>query len=160
VCPFPWGELGPHLTECECRLGRHCVRWAYRRTTWHLDPYPTVCLQYSNVTRQTDKQTNRQRSDSVGREVGRTVFRRPFVKGFTLCYQAVVCPVLSVCLSVCNIGVLGPNGWMIKIKLGMQVGLGPLDEDQLPLPQRGTDPNFRSIYDGQIAGCIKMPLNW
>jgi len=27
---------------------------------------------------------------------------------------------LSVCLSVCNVGVLWPNGW-IKMKLGMQV---------------------------------------
>jgi len=30
------------------------------------------------------------------------------------------CPVLSVC----DIGLLWPNGWM-KMKLGMQVGLGP-----------------------------------
>jgi len=40
-------------------------------------------------------------------------FRRPFVKRFALCYQTVVC--LSVCmsiLSVCDVGVLWPNGWM------------------------------------------------
>jgi len=30
---------------------------------------------------------------------------QPFVKGFTLCYRTVV-------LSVCDIGVLWPNGWM------------------------------------------------
>ena len=33
-------------------------------------------------------------------------------KRFALCYLTVVCPVLSVCLSVCNVGVLWPNGWM------------------------------------------------
>jgi len=41
-------------------------------------------------------------------------FRRPFVKRFALCYRTVVLSVLScpVCLSVCNVGVLWPNGWM------------------------------------------------
>jgi len=51
-------------------------------------------------------------------------------------YQA-VCPVLSVTLVYCGQTV----GW-IKVKLGMQVGLGPgyivLDGDPAPLPQRGT----------------------
>ena len=37
------------------------------------------------------------------------VFGRPFVKRFALCYRSVVC--LCV-LSVCNVGVLWPNGWM------------------------------------------------
>ena len=35
-------------------------------------------------------------------------FGRPFVKRFAVCYRTVV---LSV-LSVCNVGVLWPNGWM------------------------------------------------
>jgi len=35
-------------------------------------------------------------------------FGRPFVKLFALCYGTVV---LSVCLCVCNVGVLWPNGW-------------------------------------------------
>ena len=53
-------------------------------------------------------------------------------------------------------------GW-IKMKLGMQVGLGPghtlLDGDPTPLPQRGTDPQFSvHICCGQMAGWIKMPL--
>jgi len=30
LCPFPWGELGPYLTQC--RLAE-----AYFRTKWHLD---------------------------------------------------------------------------------------------------------------------------
>jgi len=33
-------------------------------------------------------------------------FGDPFVKRFALCYQTVVC------LSVCDVGVLWPNGWM------------------------------------------------
>jgi len=37
----------------------------------------------------------------------------------------------------------------MKIKLGVQIGLGPghivLDGAQLPLPQRGITPNFRPI---------------
>jgi len=45
--------------------------------------------------------------------------------------------VLSV-LSVCDVGVLWLNVGWIKMKLGMQVGLGlrdiVLDEDQVPLP--------------------------
>ena len=36
----------------------------------------------------------------------RIVFGRPFVKRFALCYRTVVLPVLSVC----NVGVLWPNG--------------------------------------------------
>ena len=36
-------------------------------------------------------------------------FARPFVKRFVLCYGTVVCP---VCLSVCNVGLLWPNGWV------------------------------------------------
>ena len=28
-------------------------------------------------------------------------------------------------MSVCNVGVLRPNGWWIKIKLGTEVGLDP-----------------------------------
>jgi len=35
----------------------------------------------------------------------RDVFGRPFVKRFALCYRSVVC------LSVCDVGVLWPNGW-------------------------------------------------
>ena len=51
----------------------------------------------------------------------------------------------------------------IKMKLGMQVGLGPghivLDGTQLPLPQRGTAPQFSDhICCYRTAGWIKMPL--
>jgi len=61
---------------------------------------------------------------------------------------------LSVCLSVLScLSVTfvhcGQTVRQIKMKLGMQVGLGPghivLDGDPAPLPQRGTAPNFRPV---------------
>jgi len=42
----------------------------------------------------------------------RQIFGRPWVKRFALCYQTVVSPVLSVCLAMCTVGVLWPNGLM------------------------------------------------
>jgi len=45
-------------------------------------------------------------------------FGRPFVKRFALCYRTVV-TVLS-CLSVRDVGTLWPNGWRIKMKLGVR----------------------------------------
>ena len=49
------------------------------------------------------------RVNLLGSNVHTVVFGRPFVKRFAVCYQTVVS--LS-CLSVCNVGVLCPNGWM------------------------------------------------
>ena len=59
---------------------------------------------------------------------------------------SVRCP---VCLSVTFVH-CGQTVGRIKMKLGMQVGLGPghivLDGDAAPPPQRGTaSPNFRPI---------------
>ena len=75
------------------------------------------------------------------------VFGRPFVKRFTQCYRSVVClSVLSVTLVYCGQMV----GW-IKMKLGVQVGLGPghivLDGDPAPPPPKGgaDPPIFRPI---------------
>jgi len=68
---------------------------------------------------------------------------RPFVKRFALCYHTVVCPVCPVCLSVTSVHCGQTVRW-IKMKLGMQVGLGPghilLVGDPAPPPQRGTAP--------------------
>jgi len=50
------------------------------------------------------------------------------------------------------------------MKLGVQVGLGPghivLDGTMVPLPERGTAPNFPSIHIccDQMAQSIKMPF--
>ena len=55
-----------------------------------------------------------------------------------------VCPVLSVTLEYC-----GQNVGGIKMKVGVQVGLGPghsvLDGDPGHISQRGTATNFRPI---------------
>ena len=78
------------------------------------------------------------------------------------------CPVCPVCLSVMSATVAHCSqtvGW-IKVKLGMQVGLGPghivLDGDSALPPPKGHTPNFRQfsahICCGQMAGWIKMPL--
>jgi len=65
---------------------------------------------------------------------------------------------LSVTLVYCGQTV----GWM-KMKLGMQVGLGPghiaLDGDPAPPPAKGHIPQFSAhICCSQMAGWIKMPL--
>jgi len=72
----------------------------------------------------------------------RTFFRRPFVKQFALCYQTVVCPVLSVTLVYCGQMV----GW-INVPLGMEVGLALAIlcymGTQLPSPERAQQhPQF------------------
>jgi len=58
-----------------------------------------------------------------------------------ICYRSVVCS--SVCMYVTFVYCGQTVGW-IKMKLGMQVGLGPghivLDGDPAPHPQRGTAP--------------------
>jgi len=71
---------------------------------------------------------------------------------------SVCMPVLSVTLVYCDQTV----AW-IKMKLGVQVGLGHghslLDGYPSSLPQRGTAPQFSAhVYYGQTAGWIKMPL--
>ena len=103
-------------------------------------------------------------------------FGRPLVKRFALCYRTIVlsvcpvlscpvvsCPVLSVCLSVMLVYCGQTVGW-IKMKLGMEVGLGPvhtaLDGTLLPLT-RGTAPKFLNhVHCGQMARWIKMPNSW
>jgi len=82
-------------------------------------------------------------------------FGRPFVKRFVLSYWTVVCvSCLFVTLVYCGHTV----GW-IKMKLGMQVGLGPshtvLDGDPAP-PIFGPCLLWPKIK--LMAGWIKMPL--
>ena len=91
------------------------------------------------------------------------LFGRPFVKRFALCYQAVVCPACQSCLSVTSVYCDQTVG-SIKIKLGMQLGLGPgrtaLDGDPASIPHRDTSAKFSvHICCRQIAGWIKMPLS-
>ena len=75
------------------------------------------------------------------------------------------CPVCLPCL-VCGVGVLWPNGLMDQDRIvGMEVRLSPgdlvvLDGDPAPLPKKEAEPvpNFRPIYCGRTAACIKMPF--
>ena len=90
-----------------------------------------------------------------------SVFGRPFVKRFILCYQTVVCPVLSVC----DVGVLWPNGWTDQDEtwhagcMHASTTLCTLNGVSAPLPQTGiasqVSPHVRC---GQTDGWIKMPL--
>ena len=71
-----------------------------------------------------------------------TYFGQPFVKQFALCYRAIVQSCLSVTLVYC-----GQTVRWIKVKLVMEVGLGPghivLDGDPAPSPhKKGTAPSF------------------
>ena len=90
-------------------------------------------------------------------------FVQPFVKRFTLCYQTVVCPVLSLLSAM--LVYCGQTVGRIKMKLGTQVSLGlghiVLDWDPAPSPKRGEKPppQFSAhVHCGQTAGWIKMAL--
>jgi len=85
-----------------------------------------------------------------------SVFERPFVKrlarSYRLSYRCLsVCPVWSVC----NVGVLWPNGWM---------GQDEAWHGQRPPPRPhcvrwGPSPQFSAhVCCGLTAGWIKMPL--
>jgi len=84
----------------------------------------------------------------------------PYALGQLSCLSVLSCPVLSVTLMYCGQTV----GWT-KMKLGMQVGLGPghvivLDADPAPLPKNGEvpPPQFLAHVYCQTAGWIKMAL--
>jgi len=73
------------------------------------------------------------------------------------------CPVsLSVCLSVCNVGVLWPNDWVDQDETWHAGRHRPWPHcigDPAPPYQRGTAPQFSAhICCGQMAGWTKMPL--
>ena len=95
--------------------------------------------------------------------------RKNFVTFGHCGFWATVCktvrPILSdrclPVLSICDVDVLWPNGWMDQDKLGLEVELSPghtvLDGD--PAPQKGHSPQFSAhVCCGQTTGWIKMPL--
>ena len=68
---------------------------------------------------------------------------------------------LSV-LSVSNVGVLWPNSWTDKTKLGMEVDLGPddimLDGD--PAPPKGVQPPIFGPCLLWPNGCMDQDATW
>jgi len=65
---------------------------------------------------------------------------------------------LSLHLSVCNVGVLWPNGWMDQDET-CHGDPGHIVLDGTQLPQRGTASQFSAhVRCGQTAGWIMMPL--
>ena len=92
--------------------------------------------------------------------VGAAAPRPPLATPLALCYRTVVSPVLSVC----EPGVLWPNGWMDQDET-WHAGRPPLPWPQCVRwrptspPQRGTAAQFSAhICCGKMAGWIKMPL--
>jgi len=88
-------------------------------------------------------------------------FGSPFVKRFALCYRSIVC--LS-CLSVCNVGVLWPNGWMDEGETWHGGRPWPCPHcfrwgPSSPSPKGYSLPQFSAHgCCGQTAGWIKIPL--
>jgi len=87
------------------------------------------------------------------------IFGRSFVKRFALCYQTVVC-LSSLSATLVH---SGQTVVRIKMKLGVQVGLGPghivLDGDPAVPSPKGHSPQFSAhICCGQMAAWIKMSL--
>jgi len=82
------------------------------------------------------------------------IFERAFLKLFALC----CCPALSVCLSETLVYCSQTVGW-IKMKLGMDVGLGPghivLDENLSP-PRKAAQQPTRTfeIYGRRL--CLRL----
>ena len=90
------------------------------------------------------------------------IFGRAFVKTVALCYRTVV---LSVCRSVCDVGVLWPNGWMDQDETWR--GGRPRPRPHYvrwrpsfpPQKTKDTAPQFSAhVCCGQTAGRIKTPL--
>ena len=88
-------------------------------------------------------------------------FRRPFVTRFALCYRSVVCP---VCVSVLSVTFVhfGQTVGRIKMKLGMQVGLGPghivLDGDPAPPSPKGAQLPIFGPYQLRPNGCMDQDV--
>jgi len=90
-----------------------------------------------------------------------SVFGRPFVKRFALCYQTVVC----LSCSVCDVGVLWPNGWMDQDKTWHARRPRPWPDcvrwGRSSPPQKGAEPprQFSAhVYCGQRLDASRCHL--
>jgi len=93
------------------------------------------------------------------------IFGRPSVKRFALCYRAVVQSVRTYVLSCLSVTLVhcGHTVGRIKMKLGMQVGLGPghiqLAGNPSPLP-KGVQPPIFDLYQLRPNGCMDQDATW
>ena len=92
----------------------------------------------------------------------RFIFGRPFVKRFALCYRSIV---FLSCLSVTFVH-CGQTVGRIKMKLGMQVGLGPghivLDGDSALHSEKGRQSPL-PVFDPFLLwpnGCMHQDATW
>ena len=89
------------------------------------------------------------------------ILERPFVKRFTLSCQTIVCPLLSCpVLSICNVGVLRPNGWMYQDETGLAGGPWPWPHcvrwgPSSPPKKRGT-----ALHPPIFGPCLLWPNGW
>ena len=93
-----------------------------------------------------------------------TVFGRPFVKPFARCYRTAVLSVCLSSLSVCNVGVYWPKGWMDQDETGQGGRPRPWPHcvrwrPSSPLPKGAQPPILAHDCCGQTAGWIMMPLD-
>jgi len=80
--------------------------------------------------------SNQFRTNSDGtivKTLNTPIFGRPFIKRFALCYRSL--GVGTVVSSVCNVGVLWPNGWMDQDE---KSGLDKFWQHQLNSTQRAS----------------------
>jgi len=92
------------------------------------------------------------------RAYGAAVFGRPFVKRFALCYRAVVCPVLYVCLSMTFVYC---GQWMDQDETWQAGRPRPRPHCVRwgPSSPKGHSPQFSvHVRCGQTAAWIKTPL--
>jgi len=166
--PQPKRHLDPFSHFCRARgkeslcftTGRHSplkIARCYDGSERHL-------IHGSLGPRESSTQTTSRSFQPFWATVCKTV--RPILSDRCLSVLSVLsCHVLSVCLSVCNVGVLWPNGWMNQDETrhaGIGFGSGHIvlhGDPAPPIQKGGAAPQFSArVRCGQMAGWIKFPL--
>jgi len=144
VCPFGGGGVRSPSSNTMWP-GLHCMPSfvLIRPTVWP----------YSARTSQTDRQTGQ--SDNGPIAQGEQFYKRSPKNGSPYPIGPIVCLSMS-CLSV-TLVYCGPTVGWLRMKLGMEVGLGPghivLDGDPAPPPSKGHSPQC-------FGPCLLWPNGW